>query len=73
MDIECQTFNSLNSFDSQHPFIKDQYKHSTSLDQMDLDESTVMVFHLAPDCMFNMLAIVNVPKSLETCNYSTCQ
>ena len=51
----------------------DQDEHSTSLDQMGLDESTVMAFHLDPDCMLNLLAIVNVPKSLETCNYSTCQ
>ena len=38
----------------------DQYEHSTSLDQMGLDESTVMAFQLDPDCMFNLLAIVNI-------------
>ena len=46
----------------------DQHEHSTSLDQMGLDESTVMAFHLDPGCMCNLLAIVNVPKHLETCN-----
>ena len=36
------------------------HEHSTSLDQMGLDESTVMAFHLDPGSMFNLLAIVNV-------------
>ena len=43
----------------------DQHEHSTSFDQMGLDESTVMAFHLDPSCMFNILAIVNVPKRLD--------
>ena len=55
-EFNCQIFNSLNSFDSQHPFIMDQYEHSTSLDQKGLDESTVMAFHHDPDCMFNLFS-----------------